>query len=288
MQTWQTDFPLSNSCDWSNITLDLDLEDVDTSQFHKTVTDTELFQSTRLQLKTEEFFPNPFDHILERPLPQFEFSNTVHNESTSHPIHISQPSAKPCPCCKEEIDLTLSNFHAHVSQCFLDYSNDQPEASESKRIADSIQNIRKCVSQLDLRERISLMESLARLANAATSTANKCSTLSSRAMESDHFVISLLYGNPTEQRTELAKKSPTSLKIEAQNMFKSPFYPESTTPTISPSSPVLKIHASPMKIGSFPPAPVLTGRLFNKRKNRDIVQALSFDQLAPHSKMARV
>lgn len=283
--------------EWSNITLDLGLEDVDASQFHKS-SDSVLFQSTKLHLKTEEFFPTHFDQDMERPIPEFTFAHPQRQEPITVPVvsphMISKPSAKPCPCCKEEIDLSLANFHSHVSQCFLN-STSEPEQQPNNGISENIKNIRDCVAQLDLRERISLMESLARLANAAT-TAHKSisdptctthqSTLSSMAKESDHLVLSLLYANPSELQAEYSYKNKVSVKVEVP-IFKSPFYPESSTPTLSPSSPIFGPKPSPVKMTDCVPTsassrPVRT----YKRKNRDIVQALTYDSSSAN-KLAR-
>jgi len=285
--------------EWSNLTLDLGLEDVDASQFHKS-SDSVLFQSTKLQLKAEEFFPTSFDQDLERPLPVFEFANSQHEKPSSPtvaPLVSPQPNSKPCPCCKEEVNLTLSNFHSHVSQCFLNSEQDQTQATptNSNSISESIRNIRDCVAQLDLRERISFMESLARLAKAAnsahkshsdpTSTADQ-STLSSMAKESDHLILSLLYANPAELQAQYsaAKDSEKFSKMESPPLlFKSPFYPESSTPTLSPSSPIFGPKPSPVKMTDYVPSSRAVKSY--KRKSRDIVQALTYEQSA--NKLAR-
>jgi hypothetical protein len=292
--SWNTEFSSNGGDEWSNISLDLGLEDVDASQFHKS-SDSVLFQST---MKDEEFFPTSFDQDLDRT--QFAF----HTETDEPPLTTTSltetplaQSAKPCPCCKVEIDLTLTDFHSHVSQCFLSTSSFNEAAAahkhtqpSNKRIAESIQKIRHSVGQLDLHQRIRLMESLSRLANAATVCQSPNSTeerdqsnISSMSMESDHYVLSLLYANPTDTQTVLTKeqlllKVPNTVALKSDKSF-----PESSTPTLCPSSPTYMTRHMYSPITYSP----MSTRV-SKRK-RDIVQALSYEpSLSPNHKMARM
>eukprot|EP00462_Mataza_sp_D1_P002633 CAMPEP_0175113068 /NCGR_PEP_ID=MMETSP0086_2-20121207/15917_1 /TAXON_ID=136419 /ORGANISM="Unknown Unknown, Strain D1" /LENGTH=287 /DNA_ID=CAMNT_0016392209 /DNA_START=60 /DNA_END=923 /DNA_ORIENTATION=- len=271
--------------EWSNIILDSGLEDVDTAQFQKG--SDELLQP-KLQLKEAEedetFFPNSFD-VLDRP--QFGFSPSLLPEPLSPSSSVE--TSKPCPCCHIDIDLEATNFQTHVSRCFLESAKAPAKPMTEKLLSESVQAIRQSVSALDLHQRISLIESLARLSRSGSAALDEHQPpLSTRAIEADHFLFSLLFSKSIPKPTTPTPRAPSPPSFaKSPHAHKELGFPESVTPTMSPSSPTFNPANSPMNINkyAFSSGSRQHFRQPAKRK-RDVVQALSFEPA--NSKIQRV
>lgn len=94
-------------------------------------------------------------------------ANSQQNELVSkEAFAIREGKCSVCPCCQVSLETdSMLVFHAHVKTCFVKKRSSVGESSHTEvPITTTIDSIRASVSQMDVRERINFMESLARLA----------------------------------------------------------------------------------------------------------------------------
>lgn len=89
-----------------------------------------------------------------------------------------------CPCCQQEVGANDAVFHAHVQECFIKARTDGYDLEDDEDICQKgppregtetiacIERIRGCVSGLEVRRRIDLVEAMVRLASVAASPAS--------------------------------------------------------------------------------------------------------------------
>ena len=245
----------SSDCDWAFLQLELGFQDDAFSDISQ----------KQDGLLHEELIPDDSEYF---------FSSSFHAEPVSvkkdELVEVSQKKAS-CPSCGQDIH---SSLHDHVSRCFLQAQKKRSNTKQPKRDAvcsarKQIDSIRQNVFRLDLRQRISIVESLSRLAKVSQGEGSRA--LFARSQQDDYLAISFLYSTPPESNQSCA-----NLKIECPSHYTTIPVNESCTPTLgarpNPNSKDSTISCStPLTLsqGSMRP------RMGAKRKP-DFVQALSF------------
>lgn len=246
----------ASACDWD---VELSLEDVGTSGYRRQA--------------------DSFDSLDEEDIlsdSTFVSDIQAEHETLSAPVH---SKSMTCPCCKKAVVGDHRSLHTHVSRCFIGSkkksSPSKQRGNERDRARNRIDSIRQNVSRMDLRQRISLMESLNRLAHTVSSRQDTDKSSSTTGMTrsdiDDHLTISLLYSSP--------KDKIGALKVECSSPTTVPCLPPRETCT-----PSLRAHVkdarsrSPINLHleSVSASPPSTRVLRKLKRKREVVQALSF------------
>ena len=110
-----------------------------------------------------------------------------HDQIASPPI-CSESKVETCPCCKEEIEVSGTPLSMHVESCFRQQSQSEMEENGEfyqTSAEANIERIRSLADGLDIRLRLTLMESFNRLAQ-SSSLSQSCPV----TPRSPHFSIS--------------------------------------------------------------------------------------------------
>ncbi|GAB5367473.1 hypothetical protein AAMO2058_001233200 [Amorphochlora amoebiformis] len=133
--------------------------------------------------------PVPVLHMVEEP-----------------PSDDSEESSRLCPCCRKSVKDEGLDFHRHLISCLFTAKGQETLLREniqdgSVKTSQKIEKFRSFVTMIDLRERISIMESLYRLSREARPPSDSpvpdpapILRMSTMTLESDKKVLSLLYG----------------------------------------------------------------------------------------------
>jgi len=177
------------------------------------------------------------------------------------------PQSTVCPCCEQAV-ATKTDFHSHVSKCFMERQKHpqkhmtSPSHASTRRKIDSI---RQSAARLSLSRRIALLESLNRLAHPA-----KGPSASHRAQELDMLALTLLYSPNKKVKFPQPHHSHHGLKIEVDKLSR--VDRESFTPNIHDS---IAEFASPLN-------PSLNSPRNKRKRDCDVAHALRFSpKLSP-------
>lgn len=206
----------SLDCDWTSFQLELGLEDIDSDT---------TFQKEGL-LK-EQVISDDDGCILPPTFPSASASSTsgmIKHQDFPKKAEIQVS----CPWCKKP-HAAQPSFHEHVSRCFMKKAETSSKYLEEDRSSTKykIDSIRQNVSRLNLRQRITLMESLSRLAHATTTAHETRDSVTQGSQQDDSFLLSLLYSKPKFEKKTLLK----SLKVECPDSCLVPTK-ERFTPTL--------------------------------------------------------
>jgi hypothetical protein len=125
-----------------------------------------------------------------------------------------------CPNCSQGVDVSAAgNYHSHVSHCFvqtalsptiesIEDSFAMPGQAD-KTTRKKITRIRRRAGKMPLSQRISLMESLDRLARCE---GYEKPATTPRAQEQENFAIGMLYGQAQEAEVSLEQEQLTRKK----------------------------------------------------------------------------
>lgn len=141
--------------------------------------------------------------------------------SNGHAPFSFELKAYLCPLCHnahKAIDITA--FHAHMNECSQSQKNTLDTRSTAP-IAVNLQKIRSAAGKLDLHERITIIQTLERLAKTMRTTSARMSplpALSPRTTNQDSDVVSWLYTTPaTNNTTDNKRKSFSSTSQSASS-----------------------------------------------------------------------
>ncbi len=107
-------------------------------------------------------------------------------------------TTRECPCCRTQVDGTSLDYHRHLVRCLiLATGHKKSKKIDPRDVRKRVAAVRSSIAKLDLRLRISIMESFYRLSRTASPHASSSPvspSLSSNAVATDDRVLSLLYG----------------------------------------------------------------------------------------------
>lgn len=222
--------------------------------------------------------------------------NATPNKDTSNvaPTPVTAATSS-CPHCKQTL-AAGADVRAHVGPCFTAAQQARPAPKRAPSLKKHIDSIRHSATRMSASDRIGLLESLSRLAHFAKAGSEP--STGNRARPSDRLTLELLYSKSEEPaRAPAPKRRKVDLTINVQNVHSlhkdppaaaaptAPFFHETFTPTNGPAdapAPCLDsaLLFSPSALtDSTPPAHLSKQRPSSAKRNREIVQALSFSPL---------
>lgn len=142
-------------------------------------------------------------HAVPSPMKTDGFLNWGTSELDQQAAMFSADSRHECPCCRQTVTTTLQ---AHTPLCFLERTKVDSNRSISD---DNVAHLRSIISQLGLRTRLAMMESLYRLSK--TKNYNTWNVVSSKVEAHDNAVLSLLYSN-SEAESRTSPRTDSNLK----------------------------------------------------------------------------
>uniref|UniRef100_A0A7S2X810 Uncharacterized protein n=1 Tax=Lotharella oceanica TaxID=641309 RepID=A0A7S2X810_9EUKA len=135
------------------------------------------------------------------PVPTENFDAISPVDNLDKELELLPPGQRVCPSCRTSVDCTGNFFQNHLIHCLLVTIGRQ--RTKTQEICTYITDIKKCISKLDFRKRISIMESLHRL---SSKTAKPISSgyspvigqhrpmiSTNSVVESDNQVLAMLY-----------------------------------------------------------------------------------------------